>query len=372
MAEIYFDNNATTAMDERVGKCLIQELYLPLNASSPHLAGRSARLKLTAARQKIAKSLGLLPSQIVFTSGGTEAINLALRGLFRKKSHVVTSSAEHSCVLNTLRALYPKDQIDELDPGREGSISALQIAKHLRPDTNLIAITAANNETGIVTDLAPIADLAQKRRIDLVVDASCAFGKIEIDMLPGITALCFAGHKFHGPHGSGLICLHPKSRLIPQITGGPQEHQRRAGTENIPTLCALAEAIKIAIDELKSNQGIMLNCQRSLWGKLKQNLPEIELNALTRGLPNTLNIHFPKVSGQLLLALLDQKGVRASHGAACSSGLTSPSHVLLAMGYSPLRANRSLRFSLSKFTTLKEVELGSNLIIQAHNSLTGQ
>lgn len=372
MVEIYFDNNATTAIDERVGRCLIQELYLPLNASSPHLAGRNARAKLAFARQKIAKSLGVLPSQIAFTSGGTEAINLALRGLFKKKGRVVTSSAEHSCVLNTLRALYPPDQIDELTPGKEGSISALQIADHLRQDTNLIAITAANNETGAVTDLAPIADLALKRGIDLVVDASCAFGKIEIKMLGGITALCLAGHKLHGPHGSGLICLHLKSKLIPQITGGPQEHQRRAGTENIPTLCALAEAINIAADELKKNQVIMLDCQKALWSKLKRHLPEIELNVPLGGLPNTLNIHFPKVSGQLLLGLLDQMGVRASHGAACGSGLTSPSHVLLAMGYSPLRANRSLRFSLSKFTTLHEVELGSDLIIQAHQSLIGQ
>lgn len=372
MKEIYFDNNATTVIDQRVCKCLIDELQLPLNASSPHLAGRLAGAKLHAARCKIAKHLNVSPHQIVFTSGGTESVNLALRGLFSKNGHALTSSAEHSCVLNTVRSLYGESQRDELSPGICGSISASQIASFLRKDSHLIAVTAANNETGAVTDLLPIAALAQKERIELVVDASCAFGKIDLKMHPGISALCIAGHKFHGPHGTGLLCTSPTTKLRAQMTGGPQEFGQRAGTENIAAICALAKAIEIAVEELDTNQKTMLMCRQALWRALKDRLSDIELNATSDGLPNTLNIYFPQVKGQLLLAALDQKGVRLSHGAACSSGILSPSHVLLAMGYSALRANHSLRFSLSKFTTLQEIKVAADLIAQIHERLVNQ
>lgn len=372
MKSIYFDNNATTALDPRVCNRLIKELRSPLNASSPHSLGRKARSKLNQARQQIADALRVDARQITFTSGGTESLNLAIRGLASKSGHAVTSSAEHSCVLNTLRANYPSDRLTEISPGKKGRIDIDQCKRALNSHTDLIVITAANNETGAITDLVPIAALAKQKKIRLIVDAVCAFGKIKIDFLDGISALCLSGHKFHGPAGIGLVCFDRQTEPIAQLTGGPQEYSRRAGTENIASICALSDAIALAVAELEVNQKQMQVCKTALWSMLKERLPQIGLNSPIDSLPNTLNIYFPFVSGQTLLAALDFRGISASHGAACSSGLLEASHVLLAMDLGLERANCSVRFSLSKFTKLREIDTSADLIVSAYKSLLNQ
>lgn len=365
---MYFDNNATTDIDERVLATLQNELADgPFNPSSSHRLGRRAKAKIGSARADIARALGAQADQIIFTSGGTEALNLAIRGALAEKSgHVITSSAEHSCVLNTIKALESsKLSATYLTPDIGGAISQNQLQNSAQGDTLLIALTAANNETGALTDITSIAKWAHSRRIPFVVDAVCAFGKIPISHCEGITALCLGGHKFHGPPGTGVCCLSKTAELAPQITGGAQELGRRAGTENVPAICALARAIDLAVVELESNSRQTSELADLFWSTLKQQLPSVELNGADPRLPNTRNVYFPGVDGQLLLIALDKVGICAGFGAACSSGGAAVSHVLTAMGYTFERAGSSLRFSFGKLNQLEEVKQGAILIATA-------
>lgn len=365
---MYFDNNATTGMDPRVLAILQGELTaLPLNPSSAHRLGRRAKAKVGAARARIASALGAKSEQIVFTSGGTEALNLAIRGaLSGKDGHVITSAAEHSCVLNTIRDLEGPDlRATYLKSDCGGSISKAQLEQCARADTRLIALTAANNETGAITDLEAIAPWARRRGISLIVDAVCAFGKIPLTFAPGMTALCLGGHKFHGPPAIGLCCLRAPAEFKPLLTGGSQELGRRAGTENVPAICALAEAIDLAVEELAANSEQVGQLAELFWSALKKELPDAQLNGAAPRLPNTRHVYFPGVDGQLLLIALDMVGICAGFGAACSSGGAESSRVLRAIGYSQERALSSLRFSFGKFNRAEEIERGARLIARA-------
>lgn len=372
MKAIYFDNNASTKIDERVLAAWHRELALaPLNPSSPHRLGRKARAKLLDARATIAAILGVKTPQVLFTSGGTEALNLAIRGLLVGKcGHVISSLSEHACVLNTLRAIKSADlDVSFLSPGPRGTLCAQQLQAARRPDTLCAILMLANNETGAITDLQDICQWAKNAKIPLICDAVCAFGKIPVAFCEEMWALCFGGHKFHGPPGVGVCCLRGDVAVKPQLTGGPQELGQRAGTEDVPAICALAEAFVIAHSELKVNAAQMSHLTQQLWQRL-QALPfAVELNASAPRLPNTLNVHFPHIDGQTLVIALDRAGICASFGAACGSGSLEPSKVLLSMGYSRARAASSLRFSLSKFTTEKDVDQCADAVALALQTL---
>jgi cysteine desulfurase len=332
---IYLDNNATTRLHPRVAEIMKAALDAPpSNPSSVHAFGREARNKLTRARRTLADLMGCRPSEILFTSSATEALNTLLRSAPR---NTITSATEHIAALSAL----PHATVLE-----GGPLTPDQIPD----DTELICAMAANNETGLLTDIEALASL----NIPLVVDAVAHLGKEPLTLHPN-ASYCFSGHKFHGPLGIGFAIVRHHHPFTPLITGGPQEANRRAGTENLPAVLGLVEAVRIAIEEPAYDH------MRALRTRLEA---PFEINGTGPRLSNTANLYFPDIEGEGLLMNLDLAGIAVSHGSACSSGSLEPSRVLLAMGYSRQRASCSLRFSLSRFTTEEEIDYTLTLLKQ--------
>ena len=327
MRRVYLDNNATTRLHPRVAEVMKGALAAPpSNPSSIHAFGRDARNQLTRARRTLAELMGCRPSEILFTSSATEALNTLLRSVPRK---TVTSATEHIAVLSAL----PHATVLQ-----GGPLTPDQIPE----GTELICAMSANNETGLLTDIEALASLD----IPLVVDAVAHLGKEPLTLHPNASYV-FSGHKLHGPLGIGFAIVRHHHPFTPLITGGAQESNRRAGTENLPAILGLVEAVRIAIEEPAHEQ------MRTLRKRLEA---DFEVNGMGPRLSNTANLYFPDVDGEGLLMNLDLAGIAVSHGSACSSGSLEPSHVLLGMGYSRKRAASSLRFSLSRFTTEEEID----------------
>lgn len=338
---IYLDNNATTQLLPEVLDAMRPYLEgAPCNPSSVHAFGRDARNALTRARRSIASDLGVRPSEVLFTSGATESINMVLRG--SKPRHIITSTIEHIATLDTLKAI--GCEVTYLEPGTYGAITPEQVKEAIRPQTDLITLMAANNETGVMTDIEAIGQLG----IPFFVDGVASLGKEFVEIPEGVSAICFSGHKIHGPKGIGVLVLKHHFKVAPLITGGHQESHRRAGTENLPAIVGMAEAVRLA-------QNAPYDQIRALRDRLEKAL-QVEVNGEGPRVSNVANLSFPGTDGEGLLMNLDLEGIAVSHGSACSSGSLEPSHVLLGMGYSRERAASSIRFSLSRLTTEEEID----------------
>lgn len=362
MATIYLDNNATTRVDPEVRDALLPflgELYG--NPSSPHHFGGQVERYLTIARTQVAELLGCRPKEITFTSGGTESDNLAIRGVLAahpEKRHLITTQVEHSAVLVQCQELARSGYMVEFLPvNSDGQINLEELEQRIRPDTALVSIMWANNETGVLFPIESISRICQAHKVFLHVDAVQAVGKIPINLraVP-IDLLSLSGHKIHAPKGVGALYVRTGLRIRPITWGGHQERGRRPGTEPVPLIVGMGKAAQLAQGWLEDEQGRVRMLRDTLQEGLVQTIPNLQVNgAGSPRLPNTLNVCFKGVEGEALLLLLDQLGVAASSGSACLADKLDPSHVLLAMGVPESIAHGAVRFSLSRYNTEAEI-----------------
>ena len=370
---IYLDNNATTQIAPEVLKAIIND-NLPYNPSSFHTYGRKAKNLLIDAKNNIGNFLQTSPDNIIFTSGGTEAVNLAILGLTKnvnkKHFHIIASKIDHACVYNTLQFLEKKGfEISYIDINDYGAIKPEEIIKSIKKNTKLIVISAVNSETGVKIDLEKISKLAKENNIFLAVDGVALLGKEDFLIYPGISTMAFSAHKIHGPKGIGLCYVNPKITFSPILFGGTQENEKRAGTENLQGILGFSKAIDLL--KSKKNQDIshMQKLKDHFENILIKKLDNIQINGKGPRICNTSNICFKGIDGESLLILLDQKGILASLGSACSSNSLKPSRILLNMGHSIQEAKASIRFSFSKYNTLKEIDNAAKIIIKLVNKL---
>jgi cysteine desulfurase len=370
---IYLDNNASTEIAPEVLQVMLEELQRgPANPSSIHAYGQEARNRLTKARRSIASYFQVSPAEVIFTSGGTEALNMVLRGISSslQDGQILTTSVEHAAVFQTLHALERKGcEVTYLPIGKYGAASADDLLAAITPKTKLIALMAVNNETGVKTDIQTIAAIAEERRIPFVVDGVAWLGKEALEIPAGVSAICFSGHKLHAPKGTGLAIVRKQLKLEPLFTGGSQESERRAGTENVPGIVALEEAIRLIQRDLPAAEERMRALQARLETGVLSLIPNVTINGEGPRICNTSNIAFHGVEGESLLIALDLAGIAASHGSACSSGSLEPSRVLLNMGLSKAEAGSSLRFSTSRYTTAAEIDTCISVLVDIVNKL---
>lgn len=357
---IYLDNNATTPLDPSVIQAI--QAYLQegqANPSSVHFFGQQARGLLNQARSKIAKVLHVKPEEICFTSGATEGLHMAIKGVLDQggKSHIITSNVEHAAVYMLLSQYEKKGfEISYIPVGEYGAIDPQAVKDAIRPDTKLITIMAVNNETGVINPIAEIGAIAKAHGIPFVVDGVAWLGKEQVNIPAGVSAICFSGHKLHAPAGIGFTVLKSPFKVPPLFVGGPQEFGRRAGTENLVGIVGLAKAIEILPGILNESKAKMQMLREKLEKGLQDNLNGVSINGSGPRICNTVNLAFENVDGESLLMNLDQAGIAVSHGSACSSGALEPSRILLNMGLPLSKARSSLRFSLSRFNTPEDID----------------
>ncbi len=365
---VYFDYNATAPMHaESVEAVARVSRDIFGNASSVHHFGQQAKAILDDARSAAAMLVGGDPSEIVFTSGGTEADNFALRGAAEAleptgRRHLVTSAIEHEAVLNTLKALARRGWETTLVPvDQTGVVSPERVAEAVTDRTALVSVMHANNEIGTIQPVAQLAAVAHARGALFHTDAVQSAGKLPIDVRTlGVDLLAISAHKFNGPKGAGALWIKRGTRMLALLTGGRHERNRRAGTENVPAIAGLGVAARLAAVKLASpgTEAARLTALRNrLEDDILRLVPGTAVNG-ARGdrVPNTTNISFDRVEAESLLIALDLEGIAVSTGSACSSGTLEPSHVLRAMGFNAHRTQNSLRFSLGLFSTEAEVD----------------
>jgi cysteine desulfurase len=367
MHRIYLDNNATTPVLPEVFEAMRPYFGDQFgNASSIHHHGQQTRAAVEDARESVAALLGCRASEIVFTSGGTEADNLAIAGMVNAGDHVVTSSIEHHAVLLACKHLeeigvevtiLPVDGRSLVDPG--------DVRRALRPNTKLISVMMANNETGVLQPVEEIGRIAAEAGVCFHTDAVQAAAKVALDVKRiGCDALTISGHKIHAPQGVGALYVRKGTRLQPLFYGGRHERSRRAGTENVPGIVGLGKAAQLATEALDRGDEKKMAAMRD---RLQQGILAQVEEAGVNGdgaprVPNTTNIHFDHIDGEAMVIALDLKGVAVSTGAACSSGAIEPSHVLLAMGLRADQARASIRFSLGKQTVDDDIDIALALV----------
>ena len=362
---VYFDYNATTPLASEVIEAVARASRDTFgNASSVHHFGQQAKAALDDARSELAALIHGDPSEIVFTSGGTEADNMAIRGAAEAieptgRRHLIASAIEHEAVLNTLKALARRGWRTTLLPVDDSGIVAPdRLREALADDTALVSIMHANNEIGTIQPVAELAQLAHARGALLHTDAVQSLGKIPVDVRAlGADLLSLSAHKFNGPKGAGALWIKRGTRLLPTVTGGKHERNRRAGTENVPAIVGLGVAARLAGGKLGAEAARVAALRDRLEEGILRGVPGTAVNG-ARGsrVPNTSNISFDRVEAESLLIALDLEGIAVSTGSACSSGTLEPSHVLRAMGLSTHRTQNSLRFSLGMFSTDAEVD----------------
>jgi cysteine desulfurase len=364
MRRVYLDHNATTPVHPEVVEAMMPFFQDQFgNASSIHWAGREVKKYLDEAREKVAALMNADPEEIVFTGCGTESDNMAIKGVASthqdKGRHIITSKVEHHAVLHTCQ--FMKDlgyEITYLSVDREGLIDLEELRRSIRPDTILVSIMFANNETGTIMPVQEIGAICREKGVLFHTDAVQAVGKIPIDLkkLP-VDILSLSGHKLNTPKGIGAQFIRKGTKLSPLIHGGAQERNRRAGTENIPYIIGLGKACEIAQRDFAKRHEYLQGLRDRLQEGIFRKIPHVELNGHpTRRLPNTLNVSFLYVEGESLLLNMDLEGIAVSSGSACSSGSADASHVILAMGKSPLVAQSAIRFSLGWTNTGEDVD----------------
>jgi len=376
MRRVYLDNNATTPVLPEVLEAMRPYFGEHFgNASSIHHHGQQTRAAVERARESLAVLVGGRASEIVFTSGGTEADNLAIfgigtPGIAREGDHVITSTIEHHAVLNACKHLETQGcEVTYIPVDGRGLVDPADVKRAIRPNTKLITIMLANNETGVLEPVAEIGKIAAEADICFHTDAVQAASKIPIIVDDiGCDLLTISGHKLHGPQGVGALYVRKGTKLEPMLYGGRHERSRRAGTENVPGIVGLGKAAKLAIAGFERGDDKKMATLRD---RLERELLGIEATGLNGAhsngevaprTPNTTNIYFDGIEGEALVIALDLKGLAVSTGAACSSGAIEPSHVLIAMGLSRERAKASIRFSLGKQNTTEDVDFALGLV----------
>jgi cysteine desulfurase len=361
----YLDNNATTAV-----RPAVIEAMLPMfreefgNPSSVHACGGGPRGRREEARARVADLLGCCPVEVVFTSGGTESDNHAIKGtafaLRGKGNHIVTSRVEHHAVLHTCRWLEERMgcRVTYLPVDGTGRVDPEAVRAALAPETVLVSVMAANNETGTLNPIREIAAVCHERGVLFHTDAVQAVGKIPVDVQScGVDFLSLSGHKIYGPKGVGALYIREGVSIDPLIHGGGHEIGRRAGTENTAGIVGIGMAAELARLELEAEARQLAGLRDRLWERIRAEIPDVLLNGHpTERLPNTLNVSFPRIEAESALMLLDREGFAVSTGSACSSEDQEASHVLTAMGVGPIEARGSLRFSLGRENTPEDVE----------------
>ncbi len=362
---IYADNNATTKVDEKVLDEMLPYFCVKYgNPSSIHSFGGAVAKELEKSRTKVAELIGAnTPAEIIFTGSGTESANTAIKGtLFNNpKKHLITTKVEHACVMNTYKWLEKRGyKVTYIDVNNEGELDLEQLKESITENTALVSIMWANNETGVIFPVKEAAEIVKAKNPETIVfvDAVQAAGKIPIDVKSTqIDLLSIAGHKIHAPKGVGALYVRQGVLINPLIIGGHQERGKRAGTENVTSIIGLGKASELAIEGLKDEDTRI----RTLRDKLEKGILERIFNARVNGgkaqrVPNTTNISFEYIEGELILLHLSDEGICASSGSACTSGSLEPSHVLRAMGIPLTAMHGSIRFSLSRFTREEDVD----------------
>jgi len=367
MPRIYLDNNATTPVLPEVFEAMRPYFAEQFgNASSIHHHGQETRAAVESARESVAQLLGCQPSEVVFTSGGTESDNLAIAGLAAPGNHIITSVVEHHAVLHACEHLRENGcELTCIPVNDQGLVDPEDVRRAVRPNTKLVSVMMANNETGVLQPLKEIAEIATAAGAIFHTDAVQAAGKVAIDVQKiGCQALSISGHKMHAPQGTGALYVQKGIRIRPLLHGGRHERSRRAGTENVPGIVALGRAAQIAKRalDLRNDQEMAGLRDRLEQGILAQVEDAVVNGAGVPRVPNTTNIRFENIEGEALVIALDLKGLAVSTGAACSSGAIEPSHVLTAMGLRPDQARASIRFSLGKQTTAVEIDEALRLV----------
>lgn len=361
---IYFDHAATTPVDPRV-----LEKMLPYfsenfgNPNSQHAYGRRAAAAVDEARDTIASVLGAKPSEIYFTSGGTESDNWAIRGAAHacasRGRHLIVSAVEHPAMISTAKELQKEGfEVTFVPVDEFGRVDMDKLGAAIRPDTTFIGVMTANNEIGTLQPVGEISALARERGILFFTDAVQAAGALPLNVnSPAVDMLSFSGHKFYGPKGVGVLYIRSGVRVGKIITGGHQERTMRGGTTNVPAIVGLAEAFRLANEELERNNAHISALRDRFIGRVLREIPYVKLNGHPRDrLPNNANFSFRYIEGESLLFSLDLAGIAVSSGSACSSGSLEPSHVLLATGLPEGLAHGSIRFSFGKENTAEEID----------------
>jgi cysteine desulfurase len=369
MRRIYLDNNATTPVLPEVFEAMRPYFGEEFgNASSIHHHGQQTRAAVEDARESVAALLGCRASEIVFTSGGTEADNLAIAGLVGAGDHIITSSVEHHAVLLACKHMEEVGaEVTVLPVDGHSLVDPDDVRRALRSNTKLISVMMANNETGVVQPVEEIGRIAGEAGVCFHTDAVQAAGKVEIDVKRiGCDVLSISGHKIHAPQGVGALCVRKGLRLKPLFYGGRHERSRRAGTENVPGIVGLGKAAQIAKEALERGDDQKMAVMRD---RFQQRILAHVEDAAVNGdgaarVPNTCNVHFDHIDGEAMVIALDLKGLAVSTGAACSSGAIEPSHVLVAMGLRADQARASIRFSLGKQTVAEDIDVALALVAE--------
>jgi cysteine desulfurase len=373
---IYFDNNATTQVDPEVLQQMLpflQDQYG--NPSSAYSFGKRAAKAVNIAREQIADLLRCEPSEIVFTSCGTESDNSAIQSallLDRDRKHLVTSRVEHSAIVKLAEALARRGyEVTWLDVDSEGLIDLDELERAIRDDTAIVSLMWANNETGVLFPIEEAAEICRSKGTVFHTDAVQAVGKIDIDLRRyPINFLSLSGHKLHAPKGVAALYINRKTRFVPYLIGGGQENKKRGGTENTASIVALGKAAEIAFSALQDENTRVKALRDRFEQELFDIVPSVQVNGHRKHrLPNTSNLAIEGIDSEGMLMLLDQKGICCSAGSACTAGSLEPSHVLRAMGYSNERARGSLRFSFSRFNSEVEIDQALYIIPRAVEKL---
>lgn len=377
---IYLDHAATTRVAPEVLAAMLPFLREAHgNPSSVHASGRRARSAVDEARDRVAGAIGCAAGEVVFTSGGSEADNLALRGVadWRGGGHMVVSAIEHDAVLKTAEALASMGRVDLTVVGCDsrGVVDIEAVAAAVRPQTVLVSVMTANNETGVIQDVAQLTERVHARNPSTVVhtDAVQALGRLRIDVRElGVDMLTITGHKVYGPTGAGALMVRRGLMPTGQITGGAQERGRRAGTENVAAIAGFAAAVSL-VEREREKQSLRLGAlSERLLEQVVSGVPDAVITgAGAPRLSSFATLAFPHVVGEVLIALLDQMGIEASSGSACASGAHMPSHVLAAMGLHPDLAGGALRLTLGRETTVEEVDRAAGTIVEAVRRVQG-
>ncbi|HEX4795952.1 MAG TPA: aminotransferase class V-fold PLP-dependent enzyme [Humisphaera sp.] len=359
---VYLDNNATTKPAPQVLEAMLPyftEHYG--NASSVHRLGQRSRQAIDEARSQVARLLHCADAELIFTGGGTEAINTAIRGILAARAplnRIITSTVEHSATRELCAQLAKEGaQIVEISVDSQGALDLESLKSALTEDTALVTLLWANNETGVLFPAPQIAEICKAARVPFHCDGTQAIGKIPVDVAGmGFDAMSFAAHKFHGPKGVGGLFIRRGVRVRPLIIGGPQERSRRGGTENVPGIVGMGAAAQLAIESLPQMSRVA-QLRDQLEANILSRIESTYVNGRTdERLPNTTNIGFARLEAEAILLLLSEQNICASAGAACSSGSLEPSHVLRAMKIDDKIAHGAIRFSLSRFTTQQEID----------------
>ena len=364
MQQIYLDHNATTPLRPEVLEAMLPYLRTHFgNPSSVHRTGRRAKQGLEEAREQIAACIRAKPAEVLFTSGGTESNSLALCGAVRAqtrpKTHIITTPVEHSSVLESVQALTREGFSQTLLPvDGEGRIRVDDLAAALRDDTAVVSIGLANSELGTLQPIAACSRLTRQQGVVLHVDAIQATGKLALNMEElGADLVSLSAHKIYGPKGVGALYMRKGTGLVPVLRGGPQEREKRAGTENVAAAVGFGVAAARAEHEREAVSARLIDLTTRLWTGIQDSVPGVIRNTPRRQcLPNTLNLGFPGASGEGLMMGLDLAGIAVSTGSACAAGSVEPSHVLLALGHDARAAKSAIRFSLGKDTSQQDID----------------